>query len=43
MGLEIPEIEESPQGMDLDEVLEEPSWSEQRLLENSEIVEALVT
>jgi hypothetical protein len=31
--LEIPEIQESPQVIDVDEIIEEPSWSEQRLLE----------
>ena len=40
---EILEIEESPQAMDVDEVIEEPSWSKKRLLETREIVEALVT
>jgi hypothetical protein len=29
MGLEIPEIQESPWEMDVDEIIEEPSWSEQ--------------
>jgi hypothetical protein len=29
--------------MDVDELIEEPSWSEQRLLETQEIIEALVT
>jgi hypothetical protein len=38
MGLEIPEIEESPQAMDVDEVIEEPSWSEQRLLETRKLL-----
>jgi hypothetical protein len=29
--------------MDVDELIEEPSWSAQRLLETREIVEALIT
>ena len=33
MGLEILETQESPLAMDVDEIIEEPSWSEQRLLE----------
>jgi hypothetical protein len=41
--LDVPEIEESPRAMDVDEVIEEPSWSKKRLLETREIVEALVT
>jgi hypothetical protein len=29
MGIEIPETQEIPQEMDVDELIEEPSWSEQ--------------
>jgi hypothetical protein len=43
MVLEILEIEESPQAMDVDEIIKEPNWSEQRLLETQEITKALVT
>jgi hypothetical protein len=43
MGLEILEIEESPRAMDVDEVIEEPNWSKQTLMETREIVEASVT
>jgi hypothetical protein len=43
MGLEIPETQESPEEMDVDEIIEEPNFSEQRLLESWEIVEAMVT
>jgi hypothetical protein len=41
--LDVPETQESPQEMDVDELIEEPSWSEKRLLETQEIIEALVT
>jgi hypothetical protein len=42
-GLSIPATQESPQAMDVDEFIEEPSWSTQRLLETRETVEALIT
>jgi hypothetical protein len=41
--IEIPETQESPRAMDVDEIIEEASWFEQRLMETQEIVEALVT
>jgi hypothetical protein len=42
-GLSIPEVQESPRAMDMDELIEEPSWSAQRLLETREIVDAMIT
>jgi hypothetical protein len=42
MGLEIPEIQESHQAMDVDEIIEEPICLEQRLMETQEILEAHV-
>jgi hypothetical protein len=42
-GLNIPEFQESPQAMDVDDLIEELSWSAQRLLETIEIVEAIIT
>ena len=42
MGLEIPEIQESPWKIDVDGIIEEPS-SPERLLEMQEISKALVT
>jgi hypothetical protein len=42
-GLEKHKIEEIPRAMYVDEVIEEPSWSEKGLLETREIIEALFT
>jgi hypothetical protein len=42
-GLSIPEVQESPHTMDIDELIEEPSWSAQRLLETREIVDVIIT
>jgi len=41
--LNIPEVQESPQAMDVDELIEEPNWFAQRLLETREIVEPVIT
>jgi hypothetical protein len=38
-----PEVQESPHAMDMDELIEEPGWSVQRLLETREIVDAMMT
>jgi hypothetical protein len=42
-SLEIPEIQESPLVMDVDEIIKEPSWSEKQPLETQQTVEAMVT
>jgi hypothetical protein len=36
------EIQESPHAMDMDELVEEPDWFAQRLLETREIAEAII-
>jgi hypothetical protein len=41
--INIPEVQESPHAMDMDELIEEPDWSAQRLLETREIVDAIMT
>jgi len=41
--LSISKTHESLQVMDIDELIEEPSWSTQRLLETRENIEALIT
>jgi len=41
--MSILETQEIPQSMDIDELIEEPSWYSQILLETREIVEALIT
>ena len=40
--LSIHEVHESPSAMDMDELIEEPSWSAQRLLKTKKIVEAII-
>jgi hypothetical protein len=43
VGQDVPEIEESPKAMEVDDVIEEPNWSEQRLMETREIVEDMAS
>jgi hypothetical protein len=40
--LSIPEVQESPHVLDSDELIEEPSWFAQRLLETRKIVEDMI-
>jgi len=42
-GLGIPETQQNPWVVDVDELIEKASWVVQRLLETQEIIEALVT
>jgi hypothetical protein len=42
-GQELPEIEGSPKDMEVDDVIEEPSWEEQRMIETRVIAEELAS
>jgi len=43
IGISIPEVQDSPHALDIDDLIEEPSWSAKRLLETREIVDAIIT
>jgi hypothetical protein len=40
-GQEIPEVETSPKDMEVDDIIEEPNYVEQRMIESITIVEEL--
>jgi len=43
MEINAPEVHEIPHAINMDELIEEPRWSAERLLEIREIVDAIIT